>query len=61
LNRIRATGISEAKKRLESYKTGQRKIRPGARSVDLDAQIKAAEAQLKMLGRSEITERPRHQ
>lgn len=57
LNRIRATGISEAKKRLESYKIGQRKIPPGSRSVDLDAQIKAAEVQLKKLGRSEITEK----
>jgi len=57
LNRIRATGISEGKKRLESYKIGQRKIPPGSRSVDLDAQIKAAEVQLKKLGRSEITEK----
>ena len=38
-------------------RTGQRKISPGSRSVDLDAQIKAAEAQLKKLGRSEITEK----
>jgi uncharacterized protein DUF5677 len=57
LRRIRASSLLEQKKRLESYKSGKRKIPANAIKVDLDPLIAQAEGQLKKLGVSGISEK----
>jgi hypothetical protein len=57
LNRIRATSISEQKKRLESFKSGKLKIPPGSGNIDFDAKIAEAEAQFQKLGGSKVNEK----
>jgi Family of unknown function (DUF5677) len=56
LNRIRATAISEQKRRLESFKSGERKRPPNVANVAFDALIAEADAALDKIGRSETNE-----
>jgi uncharacterized protein DUF5677 len=56
LNRIRATALSEQKERLESFKSGKRKMPPNVAGVDLDALIVQADAALDKIGRSQTNE-----
>jgi hypothetical protein len=56
LNRVRATSLSEQKRRLESFKSGQRKAPPNVVGIDFDALIAEADAQLDKIRRSEINE-----
>jgi len=56
LNRIRATALSEQKERLESFKSGKRKMPPNVAGVDLDTLIAQADAALDKIGRSQTNE-----
>ena len=57
LKRIRASALLDKKKRLESYKSGKRKVPANAINVDLDQLIAQAESQLQKMGRSGINEK----
>lgn len=57
LKRIRASALLEQKKRLESYKSGKRKVPANANKVDLDQLIAQAQSQLQKMGGSGINEK----
>jgi hypothetical protein len=57
LKRIRTSSLLEQKRRLESYKSGKRKVPANATKVDLDQLIAQAESQLQKLGGSGINEK----
>ena len=57
LKRIRTSALSEQKKRLESYKSGKRKVPANANKVDLDQLIAQAQSQLQKMGGSGINEK----
>jgi Family of unknown function (DUF5677) len=57
LKRIRTSALAEQKKRLESYKSGKRKVPANANKVDLDQLIAQAQSQLQKMGGSGINEK----
>lgn len=57
LKRIRASALLEQKKRLESYKSGKRKVPANANNIDLDQLIAQAQSQLQKMGGSGINEK----